>query len=925
MAPRSHPRLILTLLGGAILLSGILAGRFGLADLPPLRAQRGPIVNVEPANGSREVWLGTTIAVSFDREVDRASVEAALAVEPAAPGRFVWSERRVELRPREPLAPGAAYKVTLGTGARDSSGRPLLDQPFTWAFGSQAWNTDSFNFGWGLPVQLVAPSGEHGLGVNPPYPRITLDFALYEVDVPGFAERYTKLVADNDGSGRARKIDLGGLTRVDAWWAYIDNSERMTGVRLPEGTPPGLYVVDARHARGGDAQALVVHTDRAVVAKQGRKGLTTWTAGILNGEPAGRATVALVDASGQLVTEQVADGDGIARFAPTDRAVFAMSWLGDDVSLVGLDDHWRRWDYSWWRWDFWGGWTMEPPAFSGHVHTDRPIYRPGHEVHWKASLRRFDGDGLAVVGPTTAISATVRDAKGNVIAKASPTADTFGSVAGTLLLGDEVALGDWTVDVQAGSQHFYGYFKVEDYVKPDFEVQVTPDRPFYIRGETARVTVGARYYFGQPTAGAEATLRVYRGYYWRGSGLTPIETLSGTLGPDGTWTASLTLPGNETSTEPFSFEAEVMDATRRPVVSETSVPVHPAAFTLSLTSDRYGVEVGRPVVYTLRTAGHDGQPAPGRAVDVEVRQWHRDGYGTIRKTQATTGADGSATVSFADLREGWYWVVATATDDAGRKVETQSYAWLYSQAYPWYWWGGLELETDKPSYAPGDTARLLVKSPVTTTALVTIERDDVHEEMIVPVKGGTTVEFPIKPEYAPNVWVKVQLWKPSESPWEAHEGELLQASRLVSVPANDRRLAVEVVPDAPTHAPGEEAAFTVRVRDAAGRPVDAQVSLALVDKAVLALAPDRSGDIFDAFWGQWANAVRSWDSLVIGQTYRGGREDAAGPGGPGGGRPPSRSDDKNNNSEAVPPAPRREFKDTAYWNATLETGPDGKY
>ncbi len=903
----------------AAVAAGILVAHSLGFDVPSLAHAQRPLVSVEPGAGAREVWLGTTIALSFDRAVDTASVEAAIAVEPPAPGAFVWQKDRVELRPRQPLTPRTTYKVTLGTGARDAQGRPLLTTPFTWSFTTGEWS-GNVTFGYGAPVQLLAPSGKHGIGVYPPYPRMTLDFAAYAVDVPGFATRYAAAIPADGGWGEPKKIDVTGLTRVAGWSATVDNSETMTGVRLPKDVPAGLYVVDVRHPRGGDAQALLVYTDHTMVAKQGRKGLLAWTTGLLDAQPAGGAAVSLVDAAGQPVGEVTADADGVARFGAVGAARFAVARVGGQTTLVGLDSLWRSGGYYWRWWDggWWGG---EAPAYAGHVHTDRPIYRPGHTMHFKASLRRFGDDGLAVIAPSTTVSVTIRDSKGNLIQRSAPTADDFGSVTGDLALGDEVALGDWSVQVQVEGQTFYGYFKVEDYVKPDFEVKLATDRPFYIRDETARVTVRADYYFGQPAAGADATLRVYRGYYYRGSGMQPVATLTGTLGADGAWTTSVAMPGNETYTEQVTLEAEVMDATRRPVVGSAFVPVHPAAFTLDLTSDRYGVEAGRPAVYTVRTTGHDGAPASGRKVGVEVRQWHREGFGTIRTESVTTGPDGSATVSFADLKEGWYSVVGQAVDDAGRRIETSSYAWVYSVAYPWYWWGGLELETDKPSYAPGDTLRLLVKSPVTTTALVTIERDEVHDEVIVPVKGGTTVELPIKPEYAPNVWVKVQLWKPSDNAWDAREGQLLTAERLVPVPASDRRLTVEVVPDAPTAAPGETARLTVRVRDAAGRPVDAQVSLALVDKAVLALTADRSGDIFDAFWGQWQNAVRTYDSMQVGQTYR-GREDTAGPPaaepGPGAGRDPNKRDE-----DAVPPAPRREFKDTAYWNATLVTGPDG--
>ena len=50
---------------------------------------------------------------------------------------------------------------------------------------------------------------------------------------------------------------------------------------------------------------------------------------------------------------------------------------------------------------------------------------------------------------------------------------------------------------------------MEDYRKPDYEVTVTTDAAQYVRGDTIAVTVDTRYFFGEPVANAEVTLRRY--------------------------------------------------------------------------------------------------------------------------------------------------------------------------------------------------------------------------------------------------------------------------------------------------------------------------------------------------------------------------------------------------------------------------------
>lgn len=888
-------------------------------------AQRGPVVGLMPQDGQTEVWPGTSIALTFDRPVDHASVEQAFSLSPAQPGAFSWQswDQRayMEYRPDEPLPAQTRFTAELGTGAKDAQGRALLSQPLRWSFTSGAAQ-GKLRFGWSPTVQLLAPAGSHGLGIQADYPRFSAEFALYGVDVPGFVQRYAGLSDEN------QTIDLKGLSELKRWRAKVDNSEGLKGIGLPKGTAPGLYVVEASHPIMGRAQVLLIYSDLAIVGKQGRRGLSAWTSNVLSSQPQPGIRTAVVDAAGAELSFAKADLDGIARFdAIVGKPAFLVASTATETTLVGLDARWSS-DYWWWRGPWmedgvWpGGGGSAGATVTGHLHTDRPIYKPGDTVHYKGSFRDFSGtgDGLAVLAPTTPISITFKDARGNLIATHTPAVDAFGSVHGDLQLGDEVAMGSWQMEAHVAGRVISLPVKVEAYVKPDFEVTVGTDRPWAVSGEKAVVTVGADYYYGQPVAGADAVLRVYRGWWWRGSGNQPVQTIEGQLDDKGRWQATVSFDAVGSYGETFSFEAEVTDASRRPVTASSSVMVHPADFSLSMEAERYGIERGETARFTLRTTGHDGNPVPGRKVTVNRKVYEQSGERIVETRTVTTGADGTATLAVAGLDTGWFSFEAVAQDDGGRQVSAWSYAWIWEGGRPWYWWGGLELSADKDSYAPGDTANILIKSPVTTTALISIERDDVYEERVVAVSGATPVEIPIKAEYAPNVRLRVHLWRPGAQGWSGKEGELLSAQLDLTVPTRDKRLKVEVLPGKPKMGPGEDAGFTVRVLDAAGRPVRAQVSLALVDKAVLALAADPSGPLFDAFWTNWPHSVATFDSTRPGYTAERGREDAGGgatpaPTAPGG-------QDKSADQQPTV-APRKDFRDTAYWNPVLETGADG--
>ncbi len=108
--------------------------------------------------------------------------------------------------------------------------------------------------------------------------------------------------------------------------------------------------------------------------------------------------------------------------------------------------------------------------------------------------------------------------------------------------------------------------------------------------------------------------------------------------------------------------------------------------------------------------------------------------------------------------------------------------------------------------------------------------------------------------------------------------------------------------------PGDPVTFDVQVTDSAGQPVQGEFSLAVVDLAVLALAEPNSPDIVSAFYSQQPIGVRT--SLTLAAYNRRDLKVPAGAGGGGDG--------------TVPQVTREDFPDTAYWNAEIVTGADGK-
>ena len=216
----------------------------------------------------------------------------------------------------------------------------------------------------------------------------------------------------------------------------------------------------------------------------------------------------------------------------------------------------------------------------------------------------------------------------------------------------------------------------------------------------------------------------------------------------------------------------------------------------------------------------------------------------------------------------------------------------------------LDLKADKTTYKPGDVAHVLVPSPYAdATALVTIERGRVISRKVMQVGSSTVLDVPVEKSYYPNVYVAVVLVPRSGATSVKPSFKVGYAE--LRVQSDDGKLAVSVSADKQGYRPGDAAAFTVKTVDSGGKPVSAEVSLDIVDAALLALAQDNTQDIVNAFYGRRNLSVQVGGNMAVLLDRVNERKDFGG----GGGEP----------DQAI----RKVFPDTAYWNPTITTGADG--
>lgn len=903
-----------------------------LGEVEPLHFATPPaIVSVRPT-AFDHVDPEVALEVAFSRPMDHARTEAAFQIAPRVEGVFSWRGNTLVFTPQEgALGDETAYEVAIGTEAVDQFGAPALDRDYHWSFQTLRRPPVASFRGYVPNVYLTHPHSGFSLSFEI-YKRSATEitFDLFRLTPEQFGDLYVHHFQDGYREPSSA-MSAEGAELVKSW-AWGGSYETTVPGRLER----GLYLLNLVTTRVEDQMLLVV-SDKLIAAKAAGGQVVAWVTD-RDGKPLPDAEVSVFISNGQLAERGVTDDEGVYRtwVFGSDQPALVVARLGDDVTAAGLAHAWETTSPTGCGWWGWGPGRGEAPpgglSIAAHMHTDRPIYRPGQTVHFKAIIR-LDQDALITLPKEgTPVAVRVLDARGNVLETQQLTTNGFGTVNGDFGLAEGAMLGDYAVEVVVDDATFRQAFKVEDYRKPDYSVTVQTDAEQYLEGDEIRVSVESSYFMGQPVADAQVSVRRFlmnRRWYGYGEPTEVIDLEAKTKGSTDEngrltftvessgyggypidWVGSLTMAE-------MGIEVSVNDGSRQTVSGFVVVPVYNASEGIALSTDGYYHTLGEDVPVRVEVKSIDGQPVEGRSLEWRVQRYNDDDYGvsTVQSASFTTGPDGRARATYRVTKAGWYEIEVYGRDAGEREITARRYFYTPGAGGRRYARGVLGVSADRDRYAPGDVARLMIESDYSGPALLTFERASVRRQRLVTLTAPvTTVEVPIRTDDVPNVYVAVTAWMPfanleySGGPLGSFEKYADTESVELQVPATGKALEVEITSDQPVYTPREKATFRIRVRDSGGRPVSAELSLALVDEAIYALSEELSPTLLETFYGPREHLVRAYDTLSL-MSYlfvSGGCGGGGGGGGPLFGRP------------------RSDFPDTAVWIPRVVTDASGE-
>ncbi|OGR77408.1 MAG: hypothetical protein A2X32_04355 [Elusimicrobia bacterium GWC2_64_44] len=502
-------------------------------------------------------------------------------------------------------------------------------------------------------------------------------------------------------------------------------------------------------------------------------------------------------------------------------------------------------------------------------------------------------------------------------------------------------------------------FRVEEFKPAVFEVKARSLEASYLAGDKFRAAIEGWYLFGAPMSGSRAdwTVRLQSSHYappgkegfsfggeFHGGQYDQLAGSGGLeLDDKGKGAVEVQLDrkyGGYGNALRASFEAGVSDPERQRLFGRASAQIHKANLYFGVKASGGFVEAGKPWSADIIAVRPDGSQAAGLsgAGKMIKRQWlsaQRAGLGgrvewvsevkdTVVSTFSFTASASTETWGFTPSEGGYYIFSVAGRDEEGRDTATTFSFYVFGGGDAW--WARedsdiIELVSEKYDYKPGETARIMVKSPYDEAqALVTVEREGVLDRWLTTTKGGADfITVPIKESYLPNAYVSVILLKGRAAEQKYAEGGEKDLSKpqakfgylAFRVNPEGRRLSLDLKADKPDYRPGQEVRLDLQVRDEAGSPALAELTVFAVDEGVLALTGYPTPDAFAAFYGPRPLNVLTADSRlhVIGQRNYGEKGEARG----GGGGASLAGVDLRSN-----------FVPTAYWNPAVKAGADGK-
>ncbi|AHC14422.1 alpha-2-macroglobulin family protein [Salinispira pacifica] len=708
-----------------------------------------------------------------------------------------------------------------------------------------------------------------------------------------------------------RQLDLSRIPEDTVRFETVDLSpylnEQGRGTALISWMARDDREFNAANEVSSSDNLMVTVTNIGITSRVSYNSVLVWLNSLSDGYPLEGASVRLVQ-DGIVLAEGRSDGQGLAVIGQEDGYGYR-DREGLSIQVVHENDRAElpfRNTHNAWRF---GVNAVYDPKFiledrsRVHLFTDRGLYKGGEELALRGIHWIQDENGYRSADTPYRIRGISKNG-GEEIWSASGRTSGSGGFHHRFTLPENLDSGDYRIQYELDGRSIASAdFYVSDFQRASFQVTSSiAEETELLAGESMNARVSASYLAGGSLASGEynyvwtrkpVTFRPDspRWEHWsfgttQWSGEKIVSSGAGSLASDGSARIAVQTGDEEIPWKPYLYnlEVRVSDLDRREISSRTQRIVHPDDLYIAA---RFGSSTARGWWSRFIPTG-DSADAQFRLVTIEGDTADASGeleYGIIRKVwksvqqQGMYGRlntrwelvdepveegrlaveQGGAALQFSVPDSGRHVLYVQRTGEDGRQNRTEIP--FYASGSGWVQTASqtpsdIELVVDKNLYSPGETARILVQSPVPQGRyLLTLEREGIFEQRVLDLDSGTEViEVEISEEHLPVVYAAITGFTPrGEIPREYGEPDLGKPRSLfgvteIRVSRDAVRLDVEIQENQGVRSPGSKADISLRVTKD-GEPVPgAEVTLLAVDRGVLDLIDYRIPDPLEYFY-----------------------------------------------------------------------------
>ncbi len=617
-------------------------------------------------------------------------------------------------------------------------------------------------------------------------------------------------------AGAIETLDIGLIDPDKTFDFAVKGYEKLRPFQNDVALPvkgPGVWAVTVSSEKL-EATTMVIVSDLDVIVKCSRNELFVFAENVA-GRKAAEGTKLLISDGSRIFAEEKTNKDGIL-----EKSYEELKTVKDLRIFAVRDGHVASTVNALEGLDFAVG--LSP---IGWIYTDRPAYRAGELVNLKGIVR-WVADDRFTFKEGEAYQLEVFDPRGRTIQTTQVKLNRFGTFATSFLLPDSVPQGSCSVRVfqPDGKQSYSSQFEVHEAKLEQIRLEVDLPRKVYYRGEKIQGKIRLRYHYGTPLAGREIQYRLADDRLQTGTtnaaGELAFEFQTRRYSESQTLQLAVLVPEHNLRTLERVFLAvrgfDIQVSTVRKVYlgGET--------FDANVTvTDPAGQPVAVPLKLEILEKMTSTRQSGERLVEsFEIKSDKETG-----KARRTIHID----------KSGRFILRATAVDRFGTPVSGGSDVLISGDDDS----VRLRILADRHNYQAGDAARVnLHWREAPALALVTYEGASILGYKLVELKtGANPFDFAVEPRLGPNFVLAVAV---------IDRTRLHRASSDFAV---ERKLRISLKPSNAAPKPGSPMTVEITATDPQGKPVAAELSLAMVQRNLLDLFAAKGAALDKLFGG----------------------------------------------------------------------------